>query len=138
MQFFIFIQVESVGPGGKHGSSSSSGIHSSSSSHGDGGMTTTGSKPEEHLCPICGGRFQQMVDLALHVNKIHHIKAEVVEAEIVQATDTQHLLSSSSRSSKQGSTICTSEAIACANGLNSDLDPRPVAVLASKWKYGID
>jgi hypothetical protein len=44
-----------------------------------------GAKPVEHLCPICGGRFLQTTDLAVHLTKIHGIKAEVVEAEIASA-----------------------------------------------------
>lgn len=92
--------------------------------HGDASSL----KPEEHLCPICGGRFQQMVDLALHVNKIHNIKAEVVEAEIVQGADAPYLPSSCS--GKQ--TIPSNESVLCSSGLSSELEPRAVTVLASK------
>lgn len=93
-----------------------------------GADASSSSKPEEHLCPICGGRFQQMVDLALHVNKIHHIKAEVVEAEIVQGADVPYL---PSRSSKQN--IPSNESVLCSSGISSELEPRAVTVLASKW-----
>ena len=33
----------------------------------------------EHLCPVCGGRFLQPGDLALHIGKIHAIKTEIVD-----------------------------------------------------------
>jgi len=47
-----------------------------------GRLYSAGAKPNEHLCPICGGRFTRTSDLAVHLTKIHGIKAEVVEAEI--------------------------------------------------------
>ena len=34
----------------------------------------------EHLCPVCGGRFVQPSDLAVHLGKIHNIKTEIVDA----------------------------------------------------------
>ena len=33
----------------------------------------------EHLCPVCGGRFTQPTDLAVHLHKIHNIKTEIVD-----------------------------------------------------------
>jgi len=33
----------------------------------------------EHLCPVCGGRFTQPSDLAVHLSKIHSVKAEVAD-----------------------------------------------------------
>jgi len=33
----------------------------------------------EHLCPVCGGRFTQPTDLAVHLGKIHNIKTEIVD-----------------------------------------------------------
>ena len=37
---------------------------------------------QQHLCPICGGRFTQSLDLAVHLTKIHCIKAELVDADL--------------------------------------------------------
>jgi len=33
----------------------------------------------EHLCPVCGGRFTQPTDFAVHLRKIHNIKTEIVD-----------------------------------------------------------
>ena len=40
----------------------------------------------EHHCPVCGGRFTQPTDLAVHLGKIHNIKTETVDATDVVDT----------------------------------------------------
>lgn len=41
----------------------------------------------EHLCPVCGGRFVQPNDLAVHLGKIHNIKTEIVDTTDASSTD---------------------------------------------------
>jgi len=41
----------------------------------------------EHLCPVCGGRFIQPSDLAVHLGKIHNIKTEIVDTTDASPVD---------------------------------------------------
>lgn len=41
----------------------------------------------EHLCPVCGGRFTEPTDLAVHLGKIHNIKTEIVDVADVFSVD---------------------------------------------------
>ena len=35
----------------------------------------------DHLCPVCGGRFSEPADLAVHLGKIHNIKSEMLDTD---------------------------------------------------------
>lgn len=44
------------------------------------GIISTCGGGSEHFCPVCGGRFLETFHLIHHLNKIHSIKAEVIES----------------------------------------------------------